>query len=66
MVDLLKTNGKFYKENLHCHTTVSDGKRPMSILLKANMSKEIAELSDEVTDTATVHGLVKIYELCLG
>lgn len=26
MIDLLKTNGKFYKANLHCHTTLSDGK----------------------------------------
>lgn len=25
MIDLLKKNGKFYKANLHCHTTVSDG-----------------------------------------
>lgn len=41
-------------------------KRPMSILLKANTSKEIAELSDEVADTATIYGLVKIYELYLG
>lgn len=26
MIDLLKKNGKFYKANLHCHTTLSDGK----------------------------------------
>ena len=26
MIDLLKTNGPFYKANLHCHTTLSDGK----------------------------------------
>lgn len=26
MLDLLKKNGPFYKANLHCHTTVSDGK----------------------------------------
>jgi hypothetical protein len=26
MIDLLKTNGNWYKANLHCHTTVSDGK----------------------------------------
>ena len=26
MIDLLKSNGKFYKANLHCHTTLSDGK----------------------------------------
>ena len=26
MIDLLKSNGKFYKANLHCHTVVSDGK----------------------------------------
>ncbi|MBR6728803.1 MAG: PHP domain-containing protein [Clostridia bacterium] len=26
MIDLLKTNGRFYKANLHCHTTLSDGK----------------------------------------
>lgn len=26
MIDLLKKNGKFYKANLHCHTTFSDGK----------------------------------------
>ena len=26
MIDLLKKNGLFYKANLHCHTTLSDGK----------------------------------------
>lgn len=26
MTDLLKKNGPFFKANLHCHTTVSDGK----------------------------------------
>ena len=26
MIDLLKKNGKFYKANLHCHTTLTDGK----------------------------------------
>jgi hypothetical protein len=26
MIDLLNKNGKFYKANLHCHTTFSDGK----------------------------------------
>lgn len=26
MIDLLKKNGCFYKANLHCHTTFSDGK----------------------------------------
>lgn len=26
MIDLLKANGPFYKANLHCHTTLSDGK----------------------------------------
>lgn len=26
MIDLLKTNGSWRKANLHCHTTVSDGK----------------------------------------
>lgn len=26
MIDLLKKNGQFYKANLHCHTTLSDGK----------------------------------------
>lgn len=25
MIDLLKQNGPFYKANLHCHTTLSDG-----------------------------------------
>ena len=25
MIDLLNSNGKFYKANLHCHTIVSDG-----------------------------------------
>lgn len=25
-IDLLKKNGNFYKANLHCHTTLSDGK----------------------------------------
>lgn len=37
-------------------------KRPMSILLKENTSKEIVELSDETGDTAAAYGLVKIYE----
>ena len=26
MIDLLRANGPFYKANLHCHTTLSDGK----------------------------------------
>ena len=26
MIDLLRANGKFYKANLHCHSTISDGK----------------------------------------
>ena len=26
MIDLLKKNGNFYKANLHCHSTISDGK----------------------------------------
>ena len=26
MIDLLKTNGPWFKANLHCHTTLSDGK----------------------------------------
>lgn len=26
MIDLLKKNGPFFKANLHCHTTLSDGK----------------------------------------
>ena len=26
MIDLLKKNGNFYKANLHCHTTISDGR----------------------------------------
>lgn len=26
MIDLLKKNGAYYKANLHCHTTLSDGK----------------------------------------
>jgi len=25
MIDLLKKNGPFFKANLHCHTTLSDG-----------------------------------------
>jgi len=25
MIDLLKKNGRFYKANLHCHTTLTDG-----------------------------------------
>ena len=26
-VDFLPSGGKFYKVNMHCHTTISDGKQ---------------------------------------
>ena len=37
---LLPQEGTFYKANLHCHTTVSDGKRTPEEIKKEYMEKK--------------------------
>ncbi|MBE5743694.1 MAG: PHP domain-containing protein [Clostridiales bacterium] len=48
MIDLLKKNGKFYKANLHAHTTFSDGK--MSPLEMKNLYKKNGYSIMAITD----------------
>ena len=44
MIDLLKTNGKFYKANMHCHTTLSDGKMTAAEVKELYIDEETDEL----------------------
>lgn len=71
---LLPENGKYYKVNMHCHSTVSDGKYSPAELKKQYMEKGYSAIAftdhdvffehDELTDEhfVALHG----YEIGLG
>ena len=54
---LLPENGNFYKANLHCHSTNSDGKLTVEELKKIYMEKGNGEAYDGITYLSTYTNL---------